>query len=125
MSAGSGALRWTGTLLLALFAGFSAALFAPVLTYREVASPDGAFTAIAKSSLFYSLIPVMPGQGGDKPGRVTVVRNDGQSCGSADVEMVSLVSDLRWYLDSKPQEAHIVATATWNLDRCTVEIMGR
>ena len=100
-------------------------LFAPVLTYRTVESPDGAFAATAKSSLFYSLIPVMPGQAGDKPGRVTVVRNDGRACGSADVEMVSLVSDLRWDLDSKPWEAHIVAAATWDLDRCSVNILGR
>jgi len=118
-------LQPVGVLLLALLAAGSATLFAPVLTYREVASPDRAFTAVAKSSLFYSLVPVMPGQAGDKPGRVTVLRSDGQSCGSADVEMVSLVADLRWSLDSKPREAHIVATATWNLDRCTIEIMGR
>ena len=117
--------RRAGLSMLAIFTGVSAALFAPFLTYREMPSPDGAFTAIARSSLFYALVPVMPGQAGDKPGRVTVVRSDGRSCGSTDVEMVSLIDDLRWSLDSKPREAHIVATATWNLDRCTVELMGR
>jgi hypothetical protein len=32
---------------------FSAVLFALLLTYREVPSPDGEFVAIAKASLFF------------------------------------------------------------------------
>ena len=107
--------------VLAFLAALAAILFAPLLTYREVQSPDGEFIAIAKASLFRSSIPVMPGQSGDKPGRIIIVRKDGWSCGSAAVDMVSLVDDIRWYLDSKPREASIVATARWNLDACTVE----
>jgi hypothetical protein len=32
---------------------------------------------------------------------------------------------VRWYLDSKPREARIVATARWDLDACSVEVFGR
>ena len=70
-------LRRTTVTILAILTGLSAALFAPLLTYREVPSPDGEFVAIAKASLFFSLVPVMPGQAGDKPGRITIVRKDG------------------------------------------------
>lgn len=67
----------------------------------------------------------MPGQAGDKPGWIGIIRRDGRSCGSARVEMISMVYDVRWRLDSEPREAHLVATAMWNLDACTVEIMDR
>ena len=117
--------RRARVLVLALAATLAVLLFAPLLTYREVQAPGGEFIAIAKASLFNSLIPVMPGQAGDKPGRITVVRRDGSACGSAAADMVSLVGEIRWYLDGKPREASIVATARWNLDACTVEILDR
>jgi hypothetical protein len=110
---------------LAILAGLAVVLFAPLLTYREVQSPDGEFTLVAKSSLFYALVPRMPGQAGDKPGRVIVLRKDGQSCGSAAIDMVWMAGDVRWGLGSKPREASIVGTARWNLDACTVEASDR
>jgi hypothetical protein len=110
--------------ILALLAGLSALLFAPLLTYREVPSPDGEFVAIAKASLFFSLVPVMPGQVGDKPGRVTIVRKDGWPCGTVAVEMVGLVTDVRWRLEDKPRAATLVGSAAWNLDACTVDTSG-
>jgi hypothetical protein len=110
---------------LAILAGLAVVLFAPLLTYREVDSPDGEFTAVARSSVFYSLVARMPGQGGDKPGRVTIFRKDGRSCGSAEIDMVSMVGDVRWRLNSKPREASIAGTATWNLDACMVEASDR
>jgi hypothetical protein len=63
---------------------------------------------------------VLPGQGGDKPGWVTIYRADGRSCGTARLDMVSLIYDLVWNLDSKPRTARIGPIATWNLDECTV-----
>lgn len=111
--------------VLALVAALAAALFAPLLTYRRVQSPDGEFTAVAKGSLFWSLVPMMPGQAGDKPGRVTIVRRDGASCGSAAVEMLNSIGELRWHLDGKPREASIVAAARWDLDACRVELFKR
>lgn len=128
MNAGVGlrARYWSiGAVTIAVLAGISSVLLAPLATYREVPSPDGEFIAIAKAPLLYAFVPVMPGQSGDRPGRVMVVRRDGRSCGSADVEMVAMVGAMRWRLDGKPREAGIVATATWNLDTCTVDIMSR
>ena len=83
-------------------------------------SPDGAFTAIARTQLIYSFIGVMPGQGSDKPGRVTVYRSS-QSCGSAWVPMVWMANDLRWEVDTRPRRAEIKLIATWNLDDCSIE----
>ena len=117
-------MRRATVTILAILAGLSAALFAPLLNYREVPSPDGEFVAIAKASAFFSLVPVMPGQAGDKPGRITIVRKDGWPCGLAAVKMVGLVTEVRWRLDGKPREATLVGTAMWNLDVCTVDTSG-
>jgi hypothetical protein len=117
--------RCTTFLVLAVLAGLAVVLFAPLSTYREVQSPDGEFTLVARSSFFHSLVPRMPGQAGDKPGRVIVLRKDGQSCGSAAIDMVWMAGDVRWRLDAKPREASIIGTAVWNLDTCTVEASDR
>ena len=95
-------------------------LFSPVSEHGRTRSPDGEFVAIAHTQPIYSFIGLMPGQGSDKPGRVTVYRGN-QSCGSAWVPMVSFVYDLRWELDTKPRRAEIRLVATWNLDDCSVE----
>jgi hypothetical protein len=115
--------RW----LLILLAGPSIAAasvatlaFVPTLEHWRATSPDGALVAIAHTQPIYSLIGVMPGQGSDKPGRVTVYRGN-QSCGSAWVPMVSFVYDLRWDVDTKPRRAEIRLVATWNLDDCSIE----
>jgi len=115
---------------LVLFAGIAAVagsmvimLFAPTSEHWRSQSPDGAFTAIAHTQPIYSLNAVMPGQGSDKPGRVTVYRGS-QSCGSAWVPMVWMASDLRWEVDTRPRRAEIKLAATWNLDDCTVEIVS-
>jgi hypothetical protein len=115
-------------LLLAILATFFTAIaafaFAPVLEHARRESPDGAFVAVAYTQPFYAIVPVMPGGSGDKPGRVTVFRNE-QSCGSAWIEMVSFIYDLRWLLDTRPRRAEIPLAATWNLDACSVEISSR
>ena len=110
---------------LAILAGLCAALFASLLTYREVSSPDGEFVATAKTAIFRTLIPAMPGQAGDKPGLISVGHRNGRSCGATPVEMASMIADLRWELDRKPREALLVATARWDLDACRVEVFPR
>jgi hypothetical protein len=115
--------RWLLILLagLAVAAASVAALaFAPVSEHWRTTSPDRMFVAIAHTQPVYSFIGVMPGQGSDKPGRVTVYRGN-QSCGSAWVPMVSFVYELRWQLDAKPRRAEINLGATWNLDSCSIE----
>ena len=104
----------------AVAASMVIALFSPVSEHWRATSPDGEFVAIAHTQPIYSFIAVMPGQGSDKPGRVTVYRGN-QSCGSAWVPMVSFVYDLRWELDTKPRRAEIRLVATWNLEDCSVE----
>jgi len=99
---------------------FAGLLFAPVFEHSRQQSPDGAFVAVVRSQLFYSLIPVMPGQGSDKPGRVTLYSGQ-QSCGSAWLPMISFAYDLRWNLDSRPRRVDIKLVATWNLDDCVLE----
>lgn len=79
---------------------------------------------MVRTRLIDGLIPVMPGQGSDKPGRVTIYRKDGNSCGSAALVMVSLAYDLSWNLDSRPRAARIGPLATWHLDDCTVQASG-
>ena len=94
--------------------------FAPLLTYRSVASPDGAFVAVARHSLAATLVPAMPGQGGDKPGRITLMRTGGSACGSLDVPMVSMVGEIIWDVGASPRLARIGWWALWDLDRCTL-----
>ena len=101
-------------------AGATALMLAPVQEYWRSESPDGAFVAVARTQAFYSMIPVMPGQGGDKPGRVTIYLGR-QSCGSVWVPMVSMARDLRWDVDSRPRRAAVRLAATWNLDDCSLE----
>jgi hypothetical protein len=115
-------------ILLAAFAASAAAVslaFIPFVAVRRAASPDGAFEAVARTALVNLLIPVMPGQSGDRAGRVTIYRRDGRSCGSAPVEMVWMIHDLHWALAGKPREASLVAVATWDLDACSVEVYDR
>jgi hypothetical protein len=95
-------------------------LFAPTDEHWRTQSPDGTFIAIAHTQPIRSLIGIMPGQGSDKPGRVTVYRGS-QSCGSAWMPMVWMARDLRWEVDTRPRRAEIKLIATWNLDDCTVE----
>jgi hypothetical protein len=95
-------------------------LVTPINAHWRTRSPDGTFTAIAHTQPFYSFIAVMPGQGSDKPGRVTVYRGS-QACGSAWVPMVWMARDLRWEVDTRPRRAEIRLVATWNLDDCIVE----
>jgi hypothetical protein len=97
-------------------------MFAPVDEHWRTQSPDGAFVAIMHTQPIYSVIGVMPGQGSDKPGRVTIYRGN-QACGSAWVPMVSLAYRLRWEVDTRPRRAEIRLIATWNLDDCTVDIV--
>jgi hypothetical protein len=97
-----------------------AVLFVPLPSSRSTQSPGGAFAAVVKMRLIDVLVPVMPGQGGDKPGWATIYRADGRSCGTARLLMVSFIFDLVWDLDRKPRTARIGPIATWNLDDCTV-----
>ena len=117
--------RLAGIVVFAILVGLAGLRYAPLSTYREVPSPGGEFIAVGKTSMFYTMVPMMPGQAGDKPGRVTIFRMDGRSCGSAAVDTVSAVTDVRWRLDVNPREASFIGMAAWNLDTCSLEARGR
>lgn len=59
-------------------------------------SPDTDHTAMTQTRRFRGLMPSMPGQGGDKPGRLKVSGPSGQSCGTLDLPMVNLAYDAVW-----------------------------
>lgn len=101
--------------------GLAAVAAAPILEHARRESPDGAFVAVVRTQPFRLLIPAMPGGGSDKPGRVTIYRHGGQSCGAAWLPMASFVHDLTWAMDTVPRRATIKLVATWDLDRCSFE----
>ena len=111
-------------LAIGAFAAIATLAFLPLDAVRSAESPDGAFIAVATKSYFYALVPVMPGQSGDAPGRITIYRKDGRSCGSAPVDMVWMIQDLRWELSKTPRGVSLTAVAAWNLDACSVEVYG-
>jgi hypothetical protein len=101
-------------------AAVAAILLAPVLEHSRLQSPDGAFVAVVRTQPAHILLPALPGQGSDKPGRITVYGGD-RSCGGVWVPMVSMARDLRWELDGIPRRAAIRLVATWDLDQCALE----
>ena len=112
-------------LTIGAFAAIATLAFLPLDPARSAESPDGAFIAVATRPFFFALVPMMPGQSGDAPGRITIYRKDGRSCGSAPVDMVWMIQDLRWELSKAPREVTLTAVAAWNLDACSVEVYGR
>jgi hypothetical protein len=85
--------------------------------YSRVTSPDGRFYAVATFPIWQSYVPMLPGQGGDKSGSVTVYTSDGRSCGRAPVEMVSFIRDLEWGTN----RAEIRLVAEWDLSKRRVQ----
>jgi hypothetical protein len=105
--------------LIALPFAAAAWAVAPVLEYFRTPSPDGAFTVVARTQPYWSFVAVMPGQGGDKPARVTLYKGN-RSCGSAWADMVSMARELSFEMEAKPRRLEIKFVADWNLDDCTV-----
>jgi hypothetical protein len=107
-------------LALLAAAALAALLFVPWLEIRREQSPDGAFTAVTRDQLFWALVPMMPGQGSDKPVYVTVYRG-AQSCGSARVEPGWIARDeFAW--DLPRRRAALKLVAEWDLEKCVVEV---
>ena len=102
-----------------LFIALAASIFLPSGEYQRLSSPDGRFYAIARYPLWQSFVPVMPGGGGDMSGSITIYSREGNSCGRAPVDMVSLIGDVRWSAD----EARIPAVAEWDLLRHRVNVL--
>jgi hypothetical protein len=59
-------------------------------------SPDSEHAAVTQTRRFRSMIPSMPGQSGDKPGRLRVFGPSNQLCGTLDLPMVNMAYDATW-----------------------------
>lgn len=103
-------LRWH-RLALAVLIGSCIVVLNRPCEYKRVKSPDGQYVCVAYFPLWQSLIPMSPGSSGDKSGYVEMFATNGKSLGSAPIEMVSMISDLRWDLN----EARIIGLHTWSL----------
>lgn len=79
--------------------------------YSRVSSPDGKHTAIAQYRAYREWLPMNPGSSGDKPGTITIISSSGATCGSHEVDMVSMIHNLEW----TAQEANIRLVAAWKL----------
>jgi hypothetical protein len=91
--------RRSWTVVGVLLALCATALGAVALIRREdlyvsFSRPDGRYRVL----VFRSWYPfaVMPGQGGDVPGRVVLVDRSGKALHEAPVEMVQLVENVEW-----------------------------
>lgn len=64
--------------------------------HARIPSPDNEHTAIVQARRFRQFQPSMPGQSGDKPGRLALFAVDGRFCGAIELPMVNLAYDLEW-----------------------------
>ena len=100
-------------LLLALVIAALAGMVIILLELRdEVArtnSPDGRYRAVTTVSSWRQFVPMMPGQSGDWPCRVEIIREDGVSMGALSVEMVQLAA-VEWV----PDGAQIRLVGGWD-----------
>lgn len=76
----------------------------------------GEFVVVARTAGWAPVV-AMPGQGSDRPGRVTIYRKDGTSCGSVEIP---LLSSYTLDYDEVRQEASVgrPPLRIWDLTRC-------
>jgi hypothetical protein len=70
----------------------------PAQEYSRIASPDGNYRVIVYR--YPQLLPVMPGQASDAPGRLDIYSRSGKLLHTEKIEMVQFARDLRWYSDA-------------------------
>jgi hypothetical protein len=77
--------------------------------YRTFASPDSRYKVVVfRSSV---LMPVLPGQSSDAPGKVKLYDRAGNVLREAKVDMVQLVDHVEW----EPRKVTIKLIAEWEL----------
>ena len=86
---------------------------------RRVISPDGRFYAAATCRAWRFHVPMTPGSSGDKPGYVTVFTRDGQSCGSARLDMAWMIDEMNW----GQTNAELGLVAEWDLVQHRVHVL--
>ena len=73
-------------------------------------SPDGRHTAVITSLRLWQLLPGLPGQGGDRPGQVTIYDRQGRDLGTIRVGHISQAYQIRWLENG----ASIKLAGAWN-----------
>lgn len=81
--------------LISVFVLISILLFRPI-EYEKIDSPDSRYYLIIYYRLFNSIVPIMPGGSGDKPGFATMYSSDGHNLGTLPVSMLSLATEIKW-----------------------------
>lgn len=82
-------------LLLGLFLGLCLLVFSHRTVAYQVPSPTGKYTATVSCRTILSLVPAMPGHGGDKPCFVRITGQDGTDYGEIPVPMLYLAK-IEW-----------------------------
>lgn len=67
--------------------------------YLRIHSPNGQHTAIVTYRRYESLLPMFPGQSGDKAGSIRIEDVGGLNYGKIGVPMVTMSRDLEWTAD--------------------------
>ena len=91
------------------------ALMRPI-EYRHIDSPDGRHYAIVTYRFYHNLIPAMPGNASDKPGKVTMYTAEGDPLGAIPVPMISLGTDIEW----EASKASLTLIGEWDFVQKTV-----
>jgi hypothetical protein len=86
---------------------------------RRITSPDGRFYAVAECRAWRFHVAMSPGSSGDKPGYVTVFTRDGQSCGSAPLDMAWMIDEMSW----STTNAELRLVAEWDLVQHRVHVL--
>ncbi len=73
-----------------------AVVLLPKNEHSRKSSPDGKLVAIAYSRVIWSMIPVFPGGGSDKPGWIRIETKDGKKIKEYSVEMLSFIEEIKW-----------------------------
>jgi len=100
-----------GLLLISALA-VTVSLFRLEVYHSERMSPDGRYRAVAYKRWVFGLFAMMPGQGSDAPGSITLYNaRTNANLGRRPVDMVSFINDIRW----RDHQARIPAVASWQL----------
>ena len=106
---------WLAPLTMVVAAlGLSTFLLMPAEQFR-LQDPSGKYTAIVSSRRFLSYIPMMPGQGSDKPGFLTIVDDNDAALGRIPVDMIQMARDIKW----TPTGTKITLIGEWNFEKGT------
>lgn len=84
-----------GALTLGAILSATLYLFAWV-DHARMPAPDSEYSAVVQVRRYRMFVPSMPGQSGDKPGRLVLVNPAGETCGAIKLPMANMAYDAEW-----------------------------